>query len=405
MRGVVKMKFKLEGKKILLGVTGGIAAYKALELISLLKKSGAEVKVIMTKAACEFVTPLSFQTLSQNMVATDMFEEPKAWEVRHISLAKWADIVVVAPATANIIGKMANGIADDMLSTVLMACKAPIMVAPAMNTAMYENPVTQRNIKTLKELGMKFVEPSEGMLACGDEGKGRLASPELIYNKIVETLMFPEKDFEGKCVLVTAGGTIEKIDPVRYITNHSSGKMGIAIANAAKMRGAEVCLVCGNCTIAVPDGISVVKIDSADNMYDAVMEKAENADIIIKAAAVADYKPESIAERKIKKGAMDRIALVPNRDILGDLGKKYSGKKVLVGFCMETENLEENAKSKLVRKGLDLIAANSLAESGAGFKGDTNAVTLIDKNGNCEKTGVKDKFEIANIILDKIKQL
>ncbi len=399
------MKFDISGKRILFGVTGGIAAYKALEVISLLKKSGAEVKVIMTKAACEFVTPLSFQTISQNMVATDMFEEPKAWEVRHISLASWADAAVIAPATANICGKLAAGIADDMLSTTFMACKAPKIIAPAMNTAMYENPVVQQNMSRLRDLGMEFVEPESGVLACGDVGKGRLAQPEDIYEKICQVLLFSDKDFAGKKVVVTAGGTIEKIDPVRYITNHSSGKMGIAIARAASYRGADVTLVCGNVSAELPKDINIVKALSARDMYAAVMEASENADIIIKAAAVADYRPETIAEGKIKKGKMESIKLTSNPDILADLGKKYSGKKTLVGFCMETENLVENAYGKLQKKGLDLIAANSLCEEGAGFKGDTNIITLIDRSGECQKTELKDKFEIANIILDKVKEI
>ncbi len=399
------MKFNLEGKKILFGVTGGIAAYKALEIISLLRKSGAEVKVVMTKSACEFVSPLSFQTISRNMVATAMFEEPKAWEVRHISLATWADIAVVAPATANICGKLANGIADDMLSTTLMACKAPKVIAPAMNTGMYENPAVQRNIAVLKELGMKFVEPDTGVLACGDTGKGRLAPVEIIYEKICEELLFPNKDFFSKKVIVTAGGTIEKIDPVRYITNHSSGKMGVAIAKAAAMRGADVTLIYGNCTAILPQNTKNIKVLSARDMYDAVLSESENADVIIKAAAVADYRPESAADSKIKKGKMESIALTSNPDILAELGKRYSGKKILVGFCMETENLVENATDKLKRKGLDLIAANSLCEEGAGFKGDTNKITLIDKFGGCAETELKDKFEIANIILDKVKEI
>ncbi len=399
------MGFNLEGKKILFGITGGIAAYKALEVISKLKKSSAEVKVIMTKAACKFVSPLTFQTISQNMVATDMFEEPKAWEVRHISLASWADIAVIAPATANICGKLANGIADDMLSTTLTACRAPKIIAPAMNTGMYENPVVQKNIEALKELGMKFVEPAEGLLACGDIGKGRLAPVEDIYEAICAELLFPEKDFCGKKVVVTAGGTIEKIDPVRYITNHSSGKMGIAIARAAAMRGADVTLIYGNCTAELPKCTRNIKAESARDMYDAVMFAAENSDIIIKAAAVADYRPENVAEGKIKKGKMEGIALASNPDILAELGRKYSGKKTLVGFCMETENLIENATDKLKRKGLDLIAANSLREEGAGFQGDTNKIVLIDRLGNAVETDLKDKFEIANIILDKVKEI
>ena len=392
----------LQGKKVLLGVCGGIAAYKALELVSLLKKSGAEVKVIMTKSAVEFVTPLSFQSLSQNPVCVNMFDEPKAWEIQHISLAKWADIAVVVPATANIIGKLACGIADDMLSTTLMACTAPILIAPAMNTAMYQNVAVQQNLKTLKERGVYTVGPVCGRLACGDTGSGKLESPEKIFEKIFEIVLFKDKDFAGKSVLVTAGGTIEKIDPVRFITNHSSGRMGIAIAKAAAFRGAEVTLVYGKCEATLPENVNCVSVMSADEMYDSVLENAKTADIVIKAAAVADYKPKQIAENKIKKGGMDCIELAPNRDILSELGRLYGGKKTLVGFCMETENLIENAQRKLKNKNLDMIVANSLTEKGAGFKGETNIVTIISKDGSCEKTELCSKFDIANIILDRI---
>ncbi len=394
----------LKDKKILLGVCGGIAAYKALELVSLLKKSGAEVKVIMTRSAVEFVTPLSFQSMSQNPVCVNMFDEPKAWEIQHISLAKWADIAVVVPATANIIGKLACGIADDMLSTTLMACTAPVLLAPAMNTAMYNNAVVQRNLALLKENGVHTVGPVSGRLACGDTGSGKMESPEKILEKIYEVLFFAEKDFSGKKVLVTAGATVEKIDPVRYITNHSSGKMGIAVAKAAALRGAEVILVHGKCEAVLPDNVKCVAITSADEMYDKVMELSQDADIIIKAGAVADYKPEMIAENKIKKGGMESIKLAPNRDILSELGKRYGGKKTLIGFCMETENLLENAEKKLKNKNLDMIVANSLNEEGAGFKTETNIVTIIDKNGNTEKTELCSKFDIANIILDRITE-
>lgn len=396
------MDFK--DKKILLGVCGGIAAYKALELVSLLKKRGAEVKVIMTRSAVEFVTPLSFQSLSQNPVCVNMFDEPKAWEIQHISLAKWADIAVVVPATANIIGKLACGIADDMLSTTLMACTAPILIAPAMNTAMYSNAVVRRNLASLKDLGVYTVGPVSGRLACGDSGSGKLESPEKILEKIYEILFFRNKDFAGKKVLVTAGATVEKIDPVRYITNHSSGKMGIAVAKAAALRGADVTLVHGKCEVALPDNVKCVSVTSADEMYESVIGHAQNADIVIKAAAVADYKPEQIAENKIKKGGMESIKLAPNRDILSELGKRYGGQKTLVGFCMETENLLENAQKKLQNKNLDFIVANSLTEKGAGFKTDTNIVTIIDKSGDIKRTELCSKFDIANIILDRITE-
>lgn len=394
----------LKGKRVLLGICGGIAVYKALELVSLLKKSGAEVKVIMTENAAKFVSPLSFQALSQNPVCTDMFEEPKAWEIQHISLAKWADILAIVPATANIIGKIACGIADDMLSTTAMACTAPLFFAPAMNTAMYRSAAVQNNIKTLTERGAVFIGPAAGRLACGDTGEGKLESPEIILDGIYAELFFGSRDFSGKRVLVTAGATSEKIDPVRYITNNSSGKMGIAVAKAAAMRGADVTLVHGRCEVPLPHGVRCIFTLSADDMYDAVIAEAENADVIIKAAAVADYKPEHAEDSKIKKDTIGSIALVKNRDILAELGRRFSGKKILVGFCMETENLESHAAEKLKKKGLDLIAANSLTEQGAGFKTDTNIVTLIDKDGSAEKTPLCSKFDIANIILDRISE-
>lgn len=396
------MNFK--DKKILLGVCGGIAAYKALELVSQLKKSGAEVKVIMTKSATEFVAPLSFQALSQNPVCVDMFEEPKAWEIQHISLAKWADALAVVPATANIIGKIANGIADDMLSTTAMACRAPLVIAPAMNTAMYKSAAVQRNIGILKENGAYFADPESGRLACGDTGEGKLTTTDKIIKTIYSAVFFPGRDFEGKKVLVTAGATVERIDPVRYITNNSSGKMGVAIAEAAAMRGADVTLVYGKCETQLPYAAKCVSVTSAEDMYSAVMREAESADVVIKAAAVADYRPSSVAENKIKKGGMQSIELVQNKDILSELGKRYSGKKILVGFCMETENLLENAEKKLKSKGIDMIAANSLNEKGAGFKSDTNIITLIGKDGTREKTEMCSKFDIANIILDRIRK-
>jgi len=390
----------LKGKNILLGVSGGIAAYKACELTSRLKKLDANVDVIMTKSATEFVTPLTFQSLSLNQVVTDMFEKPRYWEIEHISLAKKADIVVIAPATANIIGKLANGIADDMLTTTVMAAKAIKLIAPAMNTNMYENPVVQKNIETLKQLGYKFVEPGEGRLACGDIGKGKLAEPEIIEEAIKE-LLLPNKDLEGKTVLVTAGPTREAIDPVRFITNYSTGKMGFAIAEKAVSRGAKVYLVSGPSNLSTPFGVERYDVVSARDMYDIVMKLMGKADIIIKSAAVADYRPAEISNEKIKKSENEMtIKLQRNPDILQELGK-VKGNRVLIGFAMETQNLIENAKAKVQKKNLDFIVANDLRTEGAGFAGDTNMVKIIDRQGNMEEVPLIRKSELADIILDK----
>lgn len=393
------MNFK--NKTVVLGVCGGIAAYKALEVTSALKKRGVQVKVVMTEAATKFVAPLSFQALSQNPVAIDMFEEPKSWEIRHISLAKEADLLAVLPATANTIGKMAHGIADNLLTSVYLATRAPILVAPAMNTNMYTHETVQENIQTLKQRGVHFISPGEGRLACGDSGIGKLADVQDIVEEICFLLRPITQDLKGKKVLVTAGATRECFDPVRFITNHSSGKMGCALANAARLRGADVTLVCGHMDIKAPHGINVIPVTSALEMYDAVMAQAENSDIIIKAAAVGDYRPESKAKQKIKKDTDMTINLTKNPDILQALGEKFGGKKLLIGFCMETENLLENAQKKLEKKHLDLIAANSLTEPGAGFGTDTNAVTLIGKDGMQARLETADKFDIAMQILDE----
>lgn len=396
----------LEGKHILIGVTGGIAAYKIPDLISRLTKLGAEVKVIMTKAATEFVAPLTFQTMSHNPVATDMFAEPSSWDVRHISLAQWADVFLVAPTTANIIGKIANGIADDMLSTVLMATRAQVLVAPAMNTAMYENAAVQNNIETLKSRGIKIIEPDEGRLACGDSGKGKLAPVETLLDAVALETAFP-KDLKGKKILVTAGATKEAIDPVRYITNHSSGKMGIEVARAARLRGASVTLVCGNVTCELPLGVEIVRVESAREMFDACTSRQNEFDVIIKAAAVADFRPASVAENKIKKdgGALSSgVMLEPNPDILKTLGENKKAGQILVGFCMETENLIDNAKKKLESKNLDFIAANSLTEPDAGFKADTNTVTFLDKDGTVEPLSNMSKASVAHKLLDRVKK-
>jgi phosphopantothenoylcysteine decarboxylase/phosphopantothenate--cysteine ligase len=390
----------LNNKSIVLGVCGGIAAYKACELTSRLKKLNANVDVIMTKSAAEFVTPLTFQSLSLNQVITDMFDKPKYWEIEHISLAKKADIIVIAPATANVIGKLANGIADDMLTTTVMASKAIKLIAPAMNTNMYENVIVQKNIETLKQLGYKFIEPGEGRLACGDIGKGKMAEPELIEEKIKE-LLIPQKDLEGKTVLVTAGPTREALDPVRFITNHSTGKMGFSIAERAAARGAKVYMVSGPSNLTTPWGVERINVESALDMHSEVMRLMKNADIIIKSAAVADYRPAEISNEKIKKSDSELvIKLQKNPDILQDLGK-IKGNKVLIGFAMETQNLIENAKAKVEKKNLDFIVANDLRTEGAGFSVDTNVVKIIDKSGNIEEVPLMRKSELADIILDK----
>lgn len=394
------MKVMFSNKNIVLGVCGGIAAYKACELTSRLKKQSANIDVIMTKSAAEFVTQLTFQSLSLNQVITDMFEKPKYFEIEHISLAKKADLIVIAPATANVIGKLANGIADDMLTTTVMASKAIKLIAPAMNTNMYENIIVQRNIDTLKQLGYYFIEPTEGRLACGDIGKGKMAEPELIEEKIKE-LLLKKQDLDGKTVLVTAGPTREALDPVRFITNHSTGKMGFAIAEKAAARGAKVYLVSGPSNLPTPHGVERYDVESALDMYDAVMKLMEKADIIIKSAAVADYRIAEISNEKIKKSEEEFvIKLKKNPDILQELGK-IKGNKVLIGFAMETQNLIENAKAKVLKKNLDFIVANNLKTEGAGFAADTNVVKIIDKSGNVEDVPIMKKRDLADIILDK----
>lgn len=396
----------MNNKTVVLGVTGGIAVYKACDLVSSLRKLGIEVHVIMTKSASEFVTPMTFQTMSQNFVTLDMFEEPKTWDVEHIALAKKADVFVVAPATANIIGKMANGIADDMLSTTLMATRAPILVAPAMNTNMYSHPVTQENINKLERLGYKFVEPASGRLACGDEGKGKLAPVEEILKEILKLLNPRQKDLEGKKVLITAGPTMESLDPVRFLTNRSSGKMGYAIAKAAVARGAKVTLVSGKTNQTPPLGLDqFIPIESAVDMYNAVMENLESSDIIIKSAAVADYRPKNVSDKKIKKTDGDLvIELERNPDILMEVGKK-KGSKVLVGFAAETNDLIENATKKVQKKNLDFIVANDLTKEGAGFGVDTNIVKILHREGKIEELPIMEKEALADEILDRAKAL
>lgn len=395
----------LKNKTVVIGVSGGIAVYKTLDVISRLRKLGVNVNVIMTKSATEFVTPLSFQSLSQNYVVCDMFEDPKTWDVEHVSLAKRADVFLIAPATANVIGKIANGIADDMLTTTVMATKAKVLIAPAMNTNMYENPILQRNINTLKELGYNFVEPESGRLACGDTGKGKLASPEIIVDEVVK-LLSKEQDLKGKSIIVTAGPTVESIDPMRYITNRSTGKMGYSIAKEAIERGADVTLITGPTNLTPPQNLKkLVKIESAKDMYEAVLENLDGNDVVIKSAAVADYKPKNYSNKKIKKSDDDLIIeLDRNKDIAQEIGK-IKNNKILVGFAAETNDLIQNASLKIKKKNLDFIVANDLTKEGAGFGVDTNIVKIIDKEGNITEYPKMKKEEVANIILNKIKEL
>src|SRR5471030_594817 len=353
-------------RNVILGVSGGIGAYKALEIVSLLIKKGINVNVIMTESATKFVTPLSFQSLSQNMVTCDMFTEPKAWEIQHISLAEKADVFLVAPVTANVIGKVANRIADDMLLTTILATNAKVIFAPAMNTNMYNNPIVQDNIKKLKSFGYEFIEPAEGRLACGTTGKGKLESPEVIVDKVLMELT-EKKDLLNKNVLITAGPTIAHIDPVRFITNRSSGKMGYAIAKEARNRGANVTLITGPTSLEPPNNINVIKVSTNQEMKNEVIKKFNEADIVIKSAAVADYKPKNYSMQKIKKGDGELcINFTRDNDILMELGNRKE-KQILVGFAAESQSLKENAISKLQRKNLDYIVANDITASDTGF--------------------------------------
>ncbi len=391
----------LKGKNIVLGVTGGIACYKACELASLLVKQHADVQVIMTENATKFVTPITFEQLTGNKALTDTFDRNFVHSVEHISVADKADMVIIAPATANIIAKLAHGIADDMLTTTVLACRCPKAIAPSMNTAMLENQVTQDNIETLRHYGWEIIEPDSGRLACGAVGKGKLPAPERLLEAVLHTAAH-EKDMTGKKVLVTAGPTREALDPVRYLTNHSTGKMGYAIAKAASRRGAEVVLVSGKTDLPKPAYVNVVDITSAQDMYDAVMAEADNSDIIIKAAAVADYRPATVADNKIKKTDGDMsIPLERTTDILKTLGEKKTAGRFLCGFSMETENMIENSRAKLTKKNLDMIAANNVKVEGAGFGVDTNVLTLITADDQKELP-MMSKDQAADALLDEI---
>lgn len=390
----------LSGKTVVLGVSGSIAAYKAATLASLLVKAHAKVHVIMTKNAANFINPITFETLTSTKCLVDTFDRGFEFKVEHISIAKAADIFVVAPADANVIAKFVHGIADDMLSTTFLACKAPKLLAPAMNTQMYENPVTQDNLKLCQKYGYKIIEPASGHLACGDNGKGKMEEPENIFNHIVHEIAF-KKDFAGKKVVVTAGPTQEAIDPVRFITNHSSGKMGYAIAKAAADRGADVVLVSGPVSLKAPLFVRKVDVTTAKEMFEAVKAEYDNADIVIKAAAVADFRPKNVSSEKIKKFDGDaKIELERTDDILKYLGERKK-RQFLCGFSMETQNMLENSRAKLLKKNLDMIAANNLKVQGAGFAGDTNVVTLITKDSEKELP-IMSKTEDAHKILDEI---
>ncbi len=393
----------LNGKEIVLGVTGGIAAYKAVELLRLLTKAGANVHVIMTRSAEEFVTPLTFQTLSMNPVSTSIFNLISEREIGHISLADRADLFIIAPATANLVGKLAGGIADDMLTTTVMATKAPVLIAPAMNVNMYQNLLYQENEAKLKRHGYLFVEPAKGLLACGWEGEGKLQEPQVIFEEAVSALT--PKDLKGEHLLVTAGPTREELDPVRYLSNYSSGKMGYAIARAARRRGAEVVLVTGPTCLEVPWGVETVAVESAEEMREAVLARVDASTLIIKAAAVADFRPRLRSVEKIKKnGAPVALDLVKNPDILGELGR-IKGERVLVGFAAETESLMENAARKLAEKNLDLVVANDIGQEGAGFNVDTNIVKLLYRGGKLEELPLMGKDELADVILDRVREM
>lgn len=391
----------LKDKTILLGVTGGIAAYKSASLASRLVKAGAEVRVIMTEHATNFINPITFETLTGHKCITDTFDRNFEFQVEHVSLAKKADVIMVAPATANVIAKLAHGLADDMLTTTILASHAPKLIAPAMNTGMYENPVTQDNLALLKKYGMKVIEPAAGHLACGDEGKGKMPEPEILYEHILRSCAC-KQDMKGLKVLVTAGPTQEAADPVRFLTNHSSGRMGYSIAKACMLRGADVTLVTGRTALTPPLFVDVVPVVSAKDMYDAVISRSNEMDIIIKAAAVADYRPVHVAEEKVKKSDSSfSLELERTDDILKYLGEHKKSGQFLCGFSMETENMLENSRKKLEKKHLDMIAANNLKVPGAGFETTTNIITIITPD-SVKELELMSKDDAAFRLLDEI---
>ncbi len=393
----------LKGKRVLVGITGGIAAYKMADAVSMLVKTGAEVDVIMTKNAAEFITPLTFETLTNRRCIVDTFARDFEFDVAHISLAKAADIILIAPATANVIAKLSHGIADDMLTTTVLAAKCPKLAAPSMNTAMLENPITRDNIETLKKYGFEIIEPDSGRLACGDEGKGKLPSPDTLVQHVLRHIA-REKTLDGVRVTVTAGPTREALDPVRFLTNHSTGKMGYAVAREAMLRGAEVTLISGATELAPPPFVNVRRVVSAADMLSAVMETLPETDILVKAAAVADYRPKTVSDNKLKKrdGELS-LPLERTEDILKRVSENRHAGLFVCGFSMETENLLENSREKLTKKGLDMIAANNLRTEGAGFGTDTNVITIITADGETELP-LMSKADAAAALLDEIER-
>ncbi|MGB7061213.1 MAG: bifunctional phosphopantothenoylcysteine decarboxylase/phosphopantothenate--cysteine ligase CoaBC [Candidatus Zixiibacteriota bacterium] len=393
----------LDGKNLIVGITGGIAAYKACEIVRRLKKLGAQIIVIMTENAQKFITPLTLETLSENEVVTEMFPEKRMVGVRHINLAQWADLILIAPATANVVGKIRAGIADDILTTVIISTKSPVMFAPSMNVNMYENPIFGENMEYLKKLGYKFIEPETGDLACGT-GKGRLPEPEIIVGQVVKFLT-GKRDLEGRSILVTAGRTQEPLDPVRYLSNRSSGRMGYAIAEAAQRRGAKVTLISGPSDLPVPGELNFVRVEKAREMHSAVRSRFGKADVLIMAAAVSDFVPSLVSPEKTKKkGEEIYLKLKPGVDILKEMGKRKK-KQILVGFSLETEDEIVNSKRKLTEKNLDLIVVNNPTVPGAGFEVDTNQVIFIDKRGKVEKLPLLSKREVAERVLDRVSVL
>ena len=392
----------LTGKKIVVGVTGGIAAYKACDLVSRLKKRGAQVRVVLTEHACQFVQPLTFETLSGNPAYTDSFD--RKYEIEHVALAKWADLLLIAPATANCMAKMACGIADDLLSTTCLAVRCPVLLAPAMNSAMWRNPATQANLALLRSRGLRFVGPVAGHLACGDDDVGRMSEPEQIV-EAVEAILNPLRDLQGLNVLVTAGPTVERIDPVRYITNRSTGKMGYALAEAARDRGANVTLISGPTKLAAPEGVEFVQIESSAQLCAAVLERGEKADVVVQAAAPADFRPKNVAERKIKKtGESMTLELEATTDIAAELGRRKQPGQILVAFAAETNDVMDNARGKLIKKNADMVVANDVSRSDAGFGVDTNVITLITAS-DVRALEKMSKRAAADAILSRVREL